>query len=93
MANINWTFHEMFFNFLFIFYEDMKKDLRAVIDKVSKFLESPLTKGQVEQLVDHLDIKNFRNNPAVNPTDMWKSVGAMTGDGNFIRKGKVTNSL
>ena len=77
-------------NLLFIFYEDMKKDLRNVIARVSKFLEAPLTPEQVERLVEHLDIKNFRNNPAVNPTDLGKIVGFMTGSGNFVRSGKVS---
>jgi len=76
-------------NLLFLFYEDMKKDLRSVIDTVSKFLESSLTENQVEQLVEHLDIKNFRNNKAVNPTEMMKDIGVMSGGGNFVRKGKV----
>ena len=76
-------------NLLFIFYEEMKKDLRSVIARVSKFLDAPLTPQQVERLVDHLDIENFRKNPAVNPTDLGKIVGFMTGSGNFVRSGKV----
>ena len=46
----------------------MKADLRAVMRRVSKFLESPLSMEQEDRLVEHLDIKNFRNNPAVNPS-------------------------
>ena len=76
-------------NLLFIFYEDMKKDLRSVISRVSNFLDAALTVDQVEKLVDHLDIKNFRKNPAVNMTDMAKMVGFMSGPGNFVRSGKV----
>ena len=76
-------------NLLFIFYEDMKKDLRGVISRVSNFLDAALTVDQVEKLVDHLDIKNFRKNPAVNMTDMAKMVGFMSGPGNFVRSGKV----
>ena len=78
-------------NILFIFYEDMKRDLSSVIARVSKFLEAPLTQDQVERLVEHLDIKNFRNNPAVNVTDVGKKLGMMTGPGNFIRKGQVSD--
>jgi len=76
-------------NLLILFYEDMKKDLGSVIDRVSQFLESPLTKEQVDSLVEHLDIKNMRNNKAINPTEELKSIGQMSGDGNFIRKGEV----
>merc|ERR1711892_345448 len=75
-------------NVLFIFYEDMKRDLNAVIDKASKFLDSPLTEDQIETLVDHLDIKNFRKNPAVN-NEIFKTLGFFEKEGNFIRKGVV----
>ena len=71
----------------------MKADLRAVMRRVSKFLESPLSKEQEDRLVEHLNIKNFRNNPAVNPTDMAKSLSFMGGPGNFIRKGKVSGGI
>ena len=75
-------------NFLFIFYEDMKRDMKSVIGKLSKFLDSPLSDHQDENLVEHLDIKNFRNNPAVN-MESAKGVGFMEKRGNFIRKGEV----
>jgi len=75
-------------NFLFIFYEDMKKDLRSVILKVCDFLESPLSETQITTLIDHLDIKNFRNNPAVN-NEGFKATGLADKSGNFIRKGEV----
>ena len=39
-------------NMLFIFYEDMKADLRAVIARVSHFLEAPLSKEQVESRIN-----------------------------------------
>ena len=75
-------------NMLFIFYEDMKRDLGAVIDQVAKFLECELSKEKKEELIEHLDIKNFRNNPAVN-AEFGKTLGLMNTSGNFIRKGKV----
>ena len=75
-------------NLLFIFYEDMKRDLGSVIDQVSQFLDCSLTKEKKEQLIEHLDIKNFRNNPAVNG-ETGKTIGLMNNSGNFIRKGKV----
>ena len=74
--------------FLFSFYEDMKRDLGSVIDKVCKFLDCSLTKEKKEQLIDHLDIKNFRNNPAVN-AEFGHAFGFFNNTGNFIRKGKV----
>ena len=75
-------------NMLFLFYEEMKKDLSSVIHRVADFLQSELTEEQVSQLVEHLDIKNFRNNPAVN-MEHGKKMGVFNKEGNFIRKGKV----
>merc|ERR1711936_149922 len=75
-------------NMLFIFYEDMKRDLGSVIDQVCEFLDCSLTKEKKEQLIEHLDIKNFRNNPAVN-AEMGHSFGFFNNTGNFIRKGAV----
>ena len=75
-------------NFLFLFYEDIKRDMKTVIRRVSKFLDSPLTEEQIDTLEDHLDIKNFRNNPAVN-MESAKGLGFFEKEGNFIRKGEV----
>ncbi|KAL1451522.1 hypothetical protein WDU94_005889 [Cyamophila willieti] len=74
-------------NVLFLFYEDMNKNLVSSIDKVAEFLDTSLTKDQVNELVDYLDIKNFRNNPAVN-FDSLKTVGICRSDQVFIREGK-----
>ena len=62
--------------------------MKSVIEKVSKFLDSSLSEDQLEQLVDHLDIKNFRNNRAVN-LESVKVMGFMDNEGSFIRKGEV----
>ena len=75
-------------NLLFIFFEDMKKDLRSVVEKVSKFLNCTISESEVGKLLDHLDIKNFRNNPAVN-NEWGKEMGVMSKEGTFIRKGNA----
>jgi len=75
-------------NLLFIFFEDMKKDQRAIIDKVCKFLEVSLTDAEIEKLLDHLDFKNFKKNQAVN-LEWGKEFGAVSQEGSFIRKGAV----
>ena len=38
---------------LFIFFEDMKKNQKAIIDKVCKFLECSLTQAEIEKLLEH----------------------------------------
>ena len=75
-------------NMIFLFYEEMEKDLKEVICRVAGFLDTQLTEEQVTQLVEHLDIKNFRNNPAVN-LEFCKENGSFNLEGSFIRKGKV----
>ena len=53
----------------------------------SQFLGCQLTPDQTDQLVEHLDFKNFKNNPAVN-NEVWKNFGLTCNEGNFIRKGR-----
>lgn len=69
----------------FIWYEDMKQDIRSVIRTVAKFLEQMLTDEEVEKLANHLDIDTFRENKSVNKravmNDKWNP--------QFIRKGVV----
>ncbi|KAK5650680.1 hypothetical protein RI129_001709 [Pyrocoelia pectoralis] len=69
-------------NILFIKYEDMKNDLRAVIRKVSTFLGKSLTVQQEEELVKWLDFESFKKNDAVNQVHFYKKDG-------FVRKGKI----
>ncbi|KAJ9598676.1 hypothetical protein L9F63_010625, partial [Diploptera punctata] len=73
-------------NMLFLFYEEMNKDLPATIQKMAKFLEKdPLNEDQISTLVNYLDIKNFRNNSAVN-YDILRKIGLLNeGEQGFIR--------
>ena len=57
-------------NILFITYEEMKKDLPAVIRRVSGFLNKTLTDEDVERLTDHLSFKNMKKNKSVNKEDL-----------------------
>ena len=66
----------------------MKRDLDSVIRKVCEFLEVSLNEEQISKLIDHLDIKNFRNNTAIN-MEIGKDLGFFSREGNFIRKGQV----
>ncbi|KAK4883050.1 hypothetical protein RN001_006369 [Aquatica leii] len=69
-------------NILFIKYEDMKKNLLGVIRDVSKFLDKTLTSEQEDVLLNWLDIKSMKDNPAVNHNDLYGREG-------FIRSGKI----
>ena len=76
-------------NMLFLFFEDLKKDLRGSIIKVAEFLGENPTDEQLDKLTDHLHFRNLKNNPWVNWE--WLSKSAWSGDPNqkFMRKGKT----
>merc|ERR1711892_904888 len=73
-------------NLKFIWYEDMKKDTKGIIEELCEFLEHPLSEEKVDELVDHVHVDNMRKNPWVSPP---KSKHVRM---DFIRKGKVGDS-
>ncbi|CAH2073442.1 unnamed protein product, partial [Iphiclides podalirius] len=76
-------------NMLFLFYEELSKDLPAAIRRVANFLDKSFTTEQIEKLCEHLSIENFKNNKSVN-YDVMKELGILISDGqSFIRKGKT----
>lgn len=89
--NINWWNIRHQENVLFIFYEDMKKDLKSVIEKVSSFLGKQLSQEQILALEEHLQFDNMKKNDAVNKKDIInirKSLpGYNGGDRKFMNKG------
>ncbi|XP_059057000.1 sulfotransferase 1C4-like [Achroia grisella] len=74
-------------NMLFLFYEELYKDLPAAVRRVSQFLNKTVTEEQILKLCDHLHIDNFRNNKSVNLDELEK-IGYIK-NGHFIRKGKA----
>lgn len=53
-------------NVLFLFYEDLKEDLIGSMEILAKILGETLLEDDLTKLLDHLDIKNFKVNPAIN---------------------------
>ncbi|KAK7873226.1 hypothetical protein R5R35_011307 [Gryllus longicercus] len=79
-------------NILFNTYEEMKEDLPAVVQRTAKFLGKSLTEAQLTRLVEHLDIKQMKRNPATNYEDLFtkaREEGRISDDQAFIRKGVV----
>lgn len=80
-------------NFLFLHYEDMRRDLRTSIQEVSKFLKKSCSSEELEKLCDHLSFEKMRENKQVNKAmalEMIKNIqGREDEQWNFIRKGKV----
>ncbi|KAI4457264.1 sulfotransferase sult [Holotrichia oblita] len=78
-------------NFLFLFYEDMNRDSKAAIKKISCFLNKILTEDQVCALNEHLRIDNFKNNPSVNNELLSKLGITKNVENGFIRNGSSGN--
>jgi len=74
-------------NLTFLWFEDMKKDQRSIIEDLCVFLDHPLTSSQVDKLVDHLKFDNMKNNPNANPHAGLD----IQAEGTFFRKGEVGN--
>ncbi|XP_045593480.1 luciferin sulfotransferase [Procambarus clarkii] len=74
---------------LFLRYEDMKKDLAAIVRQVANFLGKEVDEEQVAWLTNHCSFSEMKNNPATNnatyltpPTEESKKI-------KFMRNGKV----
>ncbi|XP_011705021.1 PREDICTED: sulfotransferase 1C2-like, partial [Wasmannia auropunctata] len=53
-------------NMMFLFYEDLIKDLSGNVRKIAAFFNKTYSDEQIAKLVEHLKIENFRKNPMVN---------------------------
>ncbi|XP_065082831.1 sulfotransferase 1C4 [Ochlerotatus camptorhynchus] len=79
-------------NVLFMFYENMNKNLPETIRTVANFLDKHLSDEELTKLIDHLSIDKFKNNPSVNGDDL-KAVGILNDSTQgFIRQGKVNSA-
>jgi len=64
-------------NFKLIWFEDMKKDTKKVIQELTVFLDHPLSEDKIDKLVNHVSFDVMKNNPNANPSK------------NHLRKGEV----
>ncbi|CAG4988456.1 unnamed protein product [Parnassius apollo] len=75
-------------NLLFLFYEDLLKDLPRIVRLVAEFLGKEYNDEQIAGLCSHLHIDNFRKNPSVNMDEM-KELNMFLPNETFVRKGKA----
>ena len=74
----------------FVWFEDMKKDMGAMIKDIGKFIGFQVPDDRVESLVAHMRIDNFKKNDAVNKKPIRGSVPDYVRENfNFIRKGVI----
>ncbi|KAG5326364.1 ST1C4 Sulfotransferase, partial [Acromyrmex heyeri] len=73
-------------NLLFLFYEEVT---HVTIKEVAKFLDKTYTDEEINKVTNHLNIKNFRNNPMVNFSEL--NACGIIKDHCFIRKGGSGN--
>ncbi|XP_030565409.1 sulfotransferase family cytosolic 1B member 1-like [Drosophila novamexicana] len=77
-------------NIFFVTYEEMKRDLRAVVKRLCKFLSVDDVKdNQMEQLLQHLSFDNMKGSKYSNVTDLIKKRLNTTEDFEFMRRGVV----
>lgn len=74
-------------NIRFLWFEDMKKDQKSVIEDLCQFLNHPLSTEQIDALVSHVDFENMSKNPMANP--MSGLTYKPKSEGQFMRKGEV----
>jgi len=84
-------------NILFLFYEDMKRNLDQEVKKAMKFLGKNYLQDEIGKLCDHLSFDSMRKNSSCNNEKLVKFLkeNRMTDDQAkkedfcFIRKGQV----
>ncbi|CAH0390405.1 unnamed protein product [Bemisia tabaci] len=75
-------------NMLFLFYENLVKDLPSGVREIAQFLNMQYSDEQFRQLVEHLQIDNFRRRVPLYVDVEIKGIFGDTEEG-FVRKGKV----
>ena len=82
-------------NILFLFFEDMKRNLDHEVKKVMKFLDKNYSQDEIDKLCVHLSFDSIKNNKMINKEDDIKHLMVMVGREynpekyTFIRKGQV----
>lgn len=83
-----WT-HRYHPNMLFLFYENLSKDRFSEIKKIAKFLDVNYSDDQLQQLVNFMEINNFKQRVRIK-SDSVEIKGIIADHTEeFIRNGKV----
>ncbi|XP_051790569.1 amine sulfotransferase-like isoform X8 [Erpetoichthys calabaricus] len=83
-----WYDHKDQVNILFLSYEEISKDLRSAILKISKFVGKHLEDAAIDKIVEKSTFKNMKNDPKANFEFLFDH-DADKEKGHFMRKGTV----
>ncbi|XP_078255773.1 amine sulfotransferase-like [Rhinoraja longicauda] len=81
----DWYNHKDEFDFLFLSYEEIKKDIRTSIIKICDFLGRKLGEDKLDIVVEECDFKAMSINPMAN----YKDIQNKNPNGSFLRKGII----
>ncbi|TEA32478.1 amine sulfotransferase-like [Orcinus orca] len=85
-----WYEHRHDFNILFMMYEEMKKDLRSSVLKISSFLEKELSEEDLDVVVNQATFQNMKLDPQANYDYILEAENwTRTKEGDFLRKGTI----
>lgn len=76
-------------NILFIRYEEMKKDLAKIIEKVATFLEKRLTDEDLKKLVKYLSFNSMKKRDCVEKNNRFLGSDSEDENKQFFRKGVI----
>lgn len=82
-------------NILFLFFEDMKRNLAQEVKKVMKFMDKDYSQEEIDKLCVHLSFDSIQKNKMINKEEIIEQIAGMAGAEynpqkfSFIRKGKV----
>ncbi len=84
---LSWWHHKEDDNILFLFYEDMKKDLKAAVSRVARFIEVDVSDVQISEIAAMTTFDSMKNDNTANYS--WDLLQLNPGSTPFMRKGEV----
>ncbi|XP_035167187.1 sulfotransferase 6B1-like [Oxyura jamaicensis] len=87
---LSWEEHKNDKNILFLFYEDMKKDLPKIVKEISVFLDIDISDDDIQDICKKSSFSEMKNDSEKENSDPSHTVCALTSNRKLIfRKGTV----